>query len=298
MLLGNIMPLRPNPFRVTLGLLACAHLLGACQRQNPPPPPTPTVVQSESTLAPLAPPVIDRAELLQALDLAASASAVGKSIAEGDDLVNRRFVIRLAFGCHGPSDASTPGLARWSRGPDKRSIEITLTPADWTNYPFFSGPDSPWEAAEGFWIARPWMRESGCPLDPAAGTLDAASPAAAAPPVSASPEPAEAAPMSEIERPVMGLAAVFEEGGSRLGRRDGRPFLFTLWADEGFSLPAPTRGYRLVIEGRLTAFPEGRSIRCRALAYDARPLCMAAAEVDRVAFEEADGKLLREWRPG
>jgi hypothetical protein len=61
---------------------------------------------------------------------------------------------------------------------------------------------------------------------------------------------------------------------------------------------APARGFRLVIEGRLTDFPTGHAIRCRAPSAEARPICVAAAQVDRVAFEDADGRLLREWRLG
>lgn len=289
------MPPRPILFRVSLGVLACAHVLAACQREHPTPP-APTVAKSEATVAPLAPPAVDRAELLKALDLAASASAAGKSVTEGDDVVNRRFVIRVAFGCNGPMSAEEPGRAGWKWGPDRRSIDFTLTPADWSEDPFFSGADSRWEAAEGFWIVRPWMRDSGCPADPGSVAVDVAEPDVAPQPVSPAPEPV--APMLDVERPVMGLAAVFEAGGSRLGRRDGKPFAFTLRDDEGASLPFPTHGYRLVIEGRLAAFPDGRAIRCHVRAYDVRPLCIAAAAFDRVAFEDAEGKLLREWRPG
>ena len=74
-------------------------------------------------------------------------------------------------------------------------------------------------------------------------------------------------------------------------------FTFTLRPENDGALAAPAHGFRLVIEGRLTVFPDGRAVRCQATSVDVRPVCIVAGEVDRVAFEDADGKLLREWRP-
>jgi hypothetical protein len=78
--------------------------------------------------------------------------------------------------------------------------------------------------------------------------------------------------------------------------KSGGPFLVTL-RGEG-PLVAPENGYRLVIEGRFSSFADGRAIRCYSSSIDQAPVCIAAAEVDRVAFEDADGKLLKEWREG
>ena len=65
----------------------------------------------------------------------------------------------------------------------------------------------------------------------------------------------------------------------------------------GVEIESTAKGYRLVLEGRFAAFPDGRSIHCRAETPDQRPLCIAAAQLDRVAFEDADtGSVISEWR--
>jgi hypothetical protein len=89
---------------------------------------------------------------------------------------------------------------------------------------------------------------------------------------------------------------MFAKDSSRVSRRDGKPFTATLRGDD--ALAAPVDGYRLVIEGRFAAFSDGRTIRCTASSPDQAPVCIAAAEVDRVAFEDPDGKVLKEWRQG
>jgi hypothetical protein len=97
----------------------------------------------------------------------------------------------------------------------------------------------------------------------------------------------------------VGLAAVFTSEDSRVGRRDGRAYAFTIRPTGDTPLAAPAAGYRVVLEGRLTSFPDGRAIRCRASSPDQRPVCIAAMRLDRVAFTNADSSvLLSEWRPG
>ena len=298
-----VMSPRPLLFRLSLAGLACMPWLAGCKPAQPAPAPRPAppIVQTAEAPRPMTPSALDRAGLLQALDLAASSYASGRPTT-GDDFAGRRFVLREAFGCEGPAPAATPGLAQWAWGRDRRSIEITLTPLDWSRDAIFSGAGSRWEAVEGFWIARPWMRDPGCAAPPAVATpappsqtADGLMAVGAAPPSTeygTTPQPAAATPQ------VAGLASVFEEGGSRVGRRDGKPFTFTLRPENDGALAAPAHGFRLVIEGRLTVFPTGLAVRCQATSVDVRPVCFVAGEVDRVAFEDADGKLLREWRPG
>lgn len=237
---------------------------------EPAPPPAP--------VAP--PPPLGRADLLQAIDAAASAYAAGQA-PEGEALVGRRFSVRQAFGCSGadapaPADVAADGLARWSWSRDRRSIDIRLTPSDWTASALVAGGDGNWEAAEGIWLTRPWLRTESCPgskPDPLSG-------------------PGVASPQS------MGLVAVFERGGSRVGRRNGRAYAFTVRGEGDKLPPLPIGGYRLVLEGRFVAFADGRAVRCRADDVDQRPVCIAAVQLDRVAFEAADGEVLSEWRVG
>jgi hypothetical protein len=94
----------------------------------------------------------------------------------------------------------------------------------------------------------------------------------------------------------MGLAAVFEADGSRLGRRNGRAYSFGVRGENDQPAAVPPGGYRLVLEGRMAAFSDGRAIRCRAASPDQRPVCIGAVRLDRVAFEDAQGAVLSEWR--
>lgn len=270
--------LRPS----AVALAATALFLSACQRDEaatPPPPVAPA--PAETAEPPAAPaPTLDRAGLLQAMDAAASAYAAGQN--SGASLAGRRFVVRQAFGCAGetPPPAETApgsGLATWSWGPRRESLKLVMAPGDWTDSALLAGGADSWEAAEGFWMSRPWLRAEGCPGvggDPLASG-----------PVAPSPQS-------------VGLAAVFEEDGSRLGRRNGRAYEFTVRGEGDAAPAAPVGGYRLVLEGRMTAFADGRAIRCRAASADQRPVCIGAVHLDRVAFETADGATLSEWRVG
>lgn len=264
------------------GLVLTALVLAGCQPRETRTPVDAAPVKTETpkvTVGP--PPALDRAALLQAMDVAASAYAAGQAPG-GASLAGRRFALKQAFGCIGPTpprgeDAAGDGLGHWSWGEQRKSMELRLAPGDWSESPLIAGGADSWEAAEGFWLARPWLRADGCPG--VEGDPLASGPAA--------PSPQTA-----------GLAAVFEEGGSRLGRRNGRAYSFVVRGEGDQPPPAPTGGYRLVLEGRLTAFADGNAIRCRASSPEQRPVCIAAAQVDRVAFEDASGAVLSEWRPG
>lgn len=269
------------PARLSVVALAASGLvLTACQREEaPPPPPAQTAAPEAPAVSVASPPVLSRAELLQAMDVAASAYAAGRP-AGGDGLAGRRFAVRQAFGCGGPSppsgeDAAGDGVARWSWGRERRALQLSLVPGDWSDSPLIAGGADSWEAAEGFWLPRPWLRTDGCPG--VQGDPLASGPAAPSP-------------------QTVGLAAVFEEDGSRLDRRNGRAYSFAVRGEGDQPPAAPTGGYRLVLEGRLTAFADGRAIHCRASSPDQRPVCIAAAQIDRVAFEDASGAVLSEWR--
>ena len=266
-----------------VALAATALLLAGCERDEAAtPPPSPTAPRpAEPAAAPAAPaPTLDRAGLLQAMDVAASAYAAGRP--PEVSLAGRRFIIRQAFGCAGetppPMEAEpASGLASWSWGPRRESLRLVLAPGDWTDSQRLADGADNWEAAEGFWLARPWLRADGCPGvtgDPIASG-----------PVVSSPQS-------------VGLAAVFETDGSRLGRRNGRAYAFTVRGEGDQPPAAPVGGYRLVLEGRMAAFADGRAIRCQAASAEQRPVCIGAAQLDRVAFETADGATLSEWRTG
>lgn len=280
----------PRPsvrLRAPLFALAASSLalgLASCDREAEAPvvAPAPNTAPAPAPITVAATPIVfDRAEFLAAVDVAVSAYASGSPLTGQDSLVGRRFLIRQSFGCGSPLPASAStgdGLASWSSSEDGQTQRLSLTPADWTETTLVAGEEPIWEAAEGIWITRPWMKTDTCPQvrpdQPAGGPGAVSSPQS------------------------MGLAAVFEADSSRISRRNGRAYAFTI-RGEGDQPPPPHQGgYRLMVEGRFTAFPDGRAIRCRASSVDQRPICIAAVQLDRVAFEDTDGSVLSDWRTG
>lgn len=279
-MLNPVMPVRLP----VVAMIAAGLLTASCQRDSRPAAPRPEPAGPVET-GPATPPLnpaLDRSELLAAVARAASAYAAGADAAASSPLAGRQFDIRLAFGCEGaeasPADGAGDGLARWSWGPEGETIRLGLTPGDWTRSALIAGSGQDrWEAVEGFWVARPWMTADGCPsvrADPLASG-----------PAAASPQ-------------TVGLAAVFETGGSRLGRRNGRAYAHAIRQAGAAPLVALDAGYRLRLQGRIASFPDGRAVRCRAANPNQRPVCVAAVQLDRVAFETPTGETLSEWRPG
>lgn len=269
-------------FSPVLATVAVSLLLGQCDRAPKPVEAEPVAEPAPAPAIP-APTTMSRADLLGAVSRAASAYAAGEPSEGTDPLVGRTFAIHIPFGCGGAPSAAVEGpgdgLAYWSWGPDRKTIQLSLTPGNWLSSALISSTagGSDWEAVEGFWIPQPWLRVEACSpvrLDPL--------------------QSGEGAPSPQT----VGLAAVFKTDGSRVARRNGRAYTFSLRAEGDARLNVPAEGYRAVVEGRLTAFPGGRAIRCRASSPDQRPVCIAAIQLDRVAFTEAgSGKVISEWRP-
>lgn len=270
-------------------LAASGLLLSACDRPERTEAPIDATPVAEAPPAPRivpAPLTLDRRAMLDGLRRAASNYASGVRPQGADALVGKPFSVTTAFGCLGPepvAEGQAEGLARWSWAPERRAVQLSMTPGDWTQSALIASAgggagDAGWEAVEGFWIPRPWMEDGGCPA--------LASDPLASGPVAPSPQ-------------TVGLAAVFDADGSRLERRNGRAYAFTVRpTGEAETVSAPRNGYRLRLEGRVGAFPDGRAIRCRAAGPDQRPVCITAVRLDRVAFETADGATLSEWRVG
>lgn len=256
-----------------VALAASSLLLAACQREqgDVTPESAPAATQPTVIVAPV--PALDRVGLLQAMDQAASSYAAGDKGFDVD-LPGRRFMVRQAIGC-AETDLASDGVTAVTGGRDSRDLSLSLTPADWTSSPPYPEAGGGWEAAEGFWLSWPWLRSDGCPVAQQGEAQETA---------------------GEPSPQTMGLAAVFEEGGSRLGRRNGRPYAYTL-RGQGKAAPSPTSGgYRLVLEGRMADFADGRAIRCHATGPGHRPVCIAAVRMERVAFESDEGQVLSEWR--
>lgn len=295
--IATVRALRDRPL-VRLGLVLGMGLgLAQCDRE-----PREQPVDAEPMVeTPVAEPEIatpatlDRAAFLGAVSRAGSAYAAGDAAPGADSLVGRTFAIRLPFGCDPPraaSPAETPategeirspdaGLPILAWGPENETLRLSLTPDDWSDTALItsSGAGDRWEAVEGFWVSRPWLGSETCPRRIDRDPLGAGT--------------------GQADPQTVGLASVHETNSSRLGRRDGRAYRFTLRGEDGRAPTPSTMGYRVVLEGRFASFPDGRAIRCRAAGIDQRPVCIAAVQLDRVAFEDGgSGAVLSEWRPG
>jgi hypothetical protein len=153
----------------------------------------------------------------------------------------------------------------WSYDPGEGALRLRAAPVRWPVSEWLpSSPDtaaSPSaESAEGFWIARPWTASELCPTaDP--------------PPV----------PVPQPPDQTLGLVEFFTSEGSRVGRRDGKPFqAVQKVAPE--ALAAGT-GFQLRLRGRIQAAPDGRTILCRSAGSHLRPICLISVKLDEVAFE-------------
>ncbi|WP_312084423.1 hypothetical protein [Brevundimonas sp.] len=271
-------------------LILAAPGLAQCDRHRPErPPEAPAASPAPQTVA------LDRAGIIAALARAASTYAAGDAPQEA--LVGRRFVVRLPFGCQGGAETPEhPGFASWSRTTDGKDIDLRLDTADWLATPPVDGADlaAAWANADGVWITRPWLSLDTCPPPP---------PAHASGPLTVSDDETPSEPPSLIapfgSEQTAGLVFYAPVDGSRIGRREGQPYVHLIRGEVDQPAQPPTHGWRVLIEGRIGAFPDGRSIRCRAPTRDARPTCVAAVQVDKLAFEDGStGRQLAEWRPG
>ena len=212
-------------------------------------------------------PPLDRRAILQAVDEAANAFALGRPHPKDVlELAGRRFELVLPFGCHGSGPETAPLRYEWDT--EERKLKISAVPQTWTTTEpvrsLVGAAET--EAIEGFWIARPWIRDAACPQgSPAPG---------------ATPSPRHVA-----------LAQAFAKGGSRLLRRNGRPYQATRKLDEG-QTPSPG-GYRLTLAGRIV--DDGRPpVLCRGDGPDQRPTCFVRMELDRVALG-SENEQIAEW---
>lgn len=258
-----------------IGVLALVFLNPA-QKVAPRVPPAPSDAPKPVSLKP-APPfaVLGRSELLAVARSAASIFAAEGKLGGHNSVLQRRFSVRIAFGCY--EDGNNGGQTSLTFNPDYRSAVLSATPGEWVA-PLLADPLSASvgiEAVEGFWIPRAWTDSEVCP--PQANYLQ---------PVSPTPPAAQS----------VGLAQLFLAGGARQGRHAEKPYLFTR------KLPASepelqTRHYFLLLEGRITGFPDGRDLHCWMEGADHRPRCIFAVEFDNVAFEDGvTGKVLASWR--
>lgn len=231
---------------------------------EPPPPRLPAIT-----------PPLGRSDLLAATAAAADAYASGRSaVPTNAELVGRSFEIRIPFGCYGASPDESAASLRWNYDAEDKALRINATPEVWTDIPWvraLAGEQA--EVVEGFWLPRPWSNAESCPTPEARMAL---------PPILPAPQQ------------TVGLAQVFETGGSRVHRRDGKPYR-TVEKVEPEALQA-TEGFRLVLSGRVGALPNGQPVGCHSAGAELQPVCLVVVEFDRVAIENpSSGEQLAEW---
>ena len=289
-------------------------LLTCCSRPQAPrevaKPATPAPAASPAPLL-LPPPPLGRAELLNAARAATDAYASGSDYPKQVvDLIGRRFSIRLPFGCGAPASGAQAGT--YELNPKNRTVTVTAQPQVWTAAPWMQQilfGETDVEVVEGFWIQRPWTRSDGCPPQPPAPS--SAAPAAAAKPAadgkSAANAPSPpaatalgpdlpAAPWPSPE--TLGLARVFQKGGSRLKRHTRHPYQVVLKLSD--SKVPPDRRFWLVLEGRIADLTDGKGkgqpVGCFADDPYRRPLCVIGVDIDHVSVEAMDtGDVLADW---
>lgn len=266
-----------------VALIGAAIGIAQCDRSGTAVTPAsdPEILQpAEEGAMPSPRPLLGRSDLLAAVAAAASDTAGGVVRRGPSGLDGRQFRLRIAFGCQGENapppgiNAPRDGVPRRSRPADKANLRLSLSPADWSD----GDPSGPaplgFDSMEGVWITRPWMMGEGCPTSGL--------------PV---PDPGVARP-----GPRVGLAMLRAEGASRLGRAGSGDFSYLVRGQTDAPAPDPANGYRLVIEGRLMAWGDGRVIRCQVIRADEPPSCAIGASVDKIAFEDAAGAGLSDWR--
>ena len=228
---------------------------------------------------------VGRSDLLVAAAAAADEVAAGNSLPKSNlQLTNRSFEIRLPFAC---GDGVLGKWGEWSFDQERRVLRVTFRPQNWANDLIFErmAAGVPYDAAEGFWIERPWTRAEQCP------PVTEPSPAPTKDP-GTKHVPAHNAPGSGDGS--LALVQYFSPDASRTLRRGNRPYSYIAkLADER---QAPPLGLRVKLVGRISGFADGQPIHCVVEAPSKRPICGIAVEFTQVVLEVAmTGEILTEW---
>lgn len=278
---------RRLPYIAPLVIAVLVILIGAVTilyRPAEPPSPSPPTPPKQSAIKPALPPIVvtkpsvlSRADLISASRKAADEfTLLGRLPTVNDPLVGRRFAIKIPFGCGGNLGEYSPAQLSKFYNAETQSITLTATPGIWTTLPVLQASiaDSDIEAVEGFWLPRPWTSSDSCPVQTNY-------------PIPPTPTP----PTGQT----LGLGQLFAAGSSRVQRHADHPYIFTrkLTSSDTTSV---NHAYRLVLEGRIVGYKDGRSLQCWTEAPDHHPLCIYSVAFDRVAFEDVDsGEILVNW---
>ena len=320
---------RTSRIAIALGFLAVlavgggGFLLGQGTASRPAaatPPALPPA--AEAPAAPRESPLLGRADLLALARGAADAYASGTPLPkEVSDATGRRFDLLMPLGCNSASDHA-PGSSSWSYDDKRGRLHITIPPVSWTAADWTLSDDTPVEAIEGFWIARPWSSSSACPpsvSDPAQADASAATSTASGD-AAAPAKTSDTAPGSSAAKPsasdqngtpaspaastapaadeTLAIAQFFTVNGNSGIRRSGRPYsIVTRVTPDQFNA---SQGFSLRLTGRIDRAPGGDPVRCvQPKGRDNPPVCVIATVVDEVRVENpATGAVLATWGAG
>jgi hypothetical protein len=255
---------------IAVAIAMGGYLVGRGSVEAPPPPvpKTPAPVREPKPEA-LPDILLERGDLIRLA--AAAADAVGGGPTTRDDLAGRRFVVRLPFGCAGPTENAEIPFG-WSYNAEQQTLRVRITPQQWIEAPWVAErmEEHDIESVEGFWVPRPWTSSESCPP--------------------------EAPTIPDERSSSLGIAQFFGTDSSRVGQRRGKALQLV-------ERVPPDRlqfgsGFHLLLEGRIASVPGGQgTVLCHAAeAYD-RPTCLIAAEFVRVAIENpATQEVLAEWQ--
>lgn len=236
---------------------------------------------------PIAEPPISRARLLHAVARAASSHASGVDDSEAQRLLDgKQFNVRVRFGCQ-----ADPGQAlTWTLDSDKQTLRFRASPdLSIDDGPIKALVPPATEAAEGFWLERPWMLTAACPA------LETQADASRAKPDEGTDNKEEGgASGSAGANQRIGIAQFFASEDGMARRRLAGPYDAVIRLEEG-QQPGD-QGYDFVLAGRLRALANGRVIMCTGDGRRRPPDCAVSVDIDRAWIETpAGGQVLAQW---
>jgi hypothetical protein len=263
---------------VLIGLAGCRPEAGPAPEEQP-------VRNETADKAPIALPQperpLDREGVLIAAIRARSAAAAGADDrAAQAELDGKRFEFRIVLGCNLAAAGQAGADAIYDA--ERRRVELSVRPdAALTDPAVAAAAAGGYEAAEGFWIAEPWLLVPHC--------------VGAAPPVGTGPAPADGE-AAAMRAGGVALVQYFTPAEPRSQRRNGRPYAAGQTLAEGSAAPEPG-SWQLVLSGRLQALGQsGKVIACQPVGPGAAPACTISVRFDRVAIEKrTSGERLAEW---
>ena len=147
-----------------LALAACRQPQESAPAIAPSSGPGRAPVASGAALVPLPP--LGRADLLGAAAAAADATAATHPLPGSNrDLIDRAFELNLPLGCPAGRGGT---LGAWQVDRSGRVLRVKVIRQNWTDDRLFAAlaAGMAFDAAEGFWIERPWTRSETCPSLP------------------------------------------------------------------------------------------------------------------------------------